>query len=389
MTWHIITGEYPPVIGGVSDYSQLIAEGLAEAGDDVHVWCPTTSDLAPPSGVTLHPELGRIARRDLRRVDRLLDQFASPRRLLVQWVPHGFGLRSMNVPFCLWLHRRARGGDRVELMVHEPYLEFGAGRAYHALTAVTHRFMTMVLLNASSHIWIAIPAWERYLRPYLFGRRVPFTWLPIPTGVKPRPLAEIAPIRARYAREGGLVGHFGTFSPAISRLLGERLPGVLNGVPAPAVLLAGTGSETFRAQLVGAHPELSDRVHALGFVSSSKLGAYLAACDLCVQPYPDGISSRRTTAMACLSLGIPIVTTSGHLTEPLWRESDAVSLADVADTVTFVREVWRLLGDQRARRGLGERARAFYELHFSAARVVEALRDVPNRTYPAASAAIA
>ena len=29
LTWHIITGEYPPVIGGVSDYCQVVAEGLA------------------------------------------------------------------------------------------------------------------------------------------------------------------------------------------------------------------------------------------------------------------------------------------------------------------------------------------------------------------------
>ncbi len=40
MTWHIITGEYPPAIGGVSSYTQLVAEGLAAAGDAVHVWCP-------------------------------------------------------------------------------------------------------------------------------------------------------------------------------------------------------------------------------------------------------------------------------------------------------------------------------------------------------------
>ena len=32
LTWHIITGEYPPVIGGVSDYCQLVAEGLAASG---------------------------------------------------------------------------------------------------------------------------------------------------------------------------------------------------------------------------------------------------------------------------------------------------------------------------------------------------------------------
>ena len=375
MSWHIITGEYPPFIGGVSDYSQLIAEGLVDAGDEVHVWCPPLpARVTRRNDVHIHPLLGGIGPFQLGAVGRLLDGFAPPRRLLVQWVPHGFGWHSMNLPFCLWVHRRARRGDRIELMVHEPYLEFGAGRVYHALTAATHRLMTAVLLNASSHVWIAIPAWERYLRPYTLGRRVPITWLPIPSAVRPGEVGDIAAIRGKYAGEGGLVGHFGRFSPAISRLLRDRLPGVLTGRPAVALLLAGAGSETLRAELIETCPEIADRVHALGFVSSDKLGAHLTACDLCVQPYPDGISSRRTTAMACLSLGIPIVTTRGHLTEALWRESEAVSLAEVADPGEFTREALRLLNDEPGRRGLGERARRLYDRHFSATRIIDALR---------------
>jgi hypothetical protein len=90
MTWHIVTGQYPPHVGGVSDYAQLIAEGLADAGDDVHVWCPSQSAVTAGNSANVHPELGRIQPRDLRAVGRLLDGFSPPRRLLVQWVPHGF-----------------------------------------------------------------------------------------------------------------------------------------------------------------------------------------------------------------------------------------------------------------------------------------------------------
>ena len=150
LTWHIITGEYPPVIGGVSDYCQLVAEGLAASGDDVHVWCPPLPEMPASNGVTVHPTLGRISRRDLRAVDRLLDRFPPPRRLLVQWVPHGFGYRSMNVGFCLWLRQRARRGDRVEIMVHEPYLAFGGGALRWTAAASVHRLMTVILARAAS-----------------------------------------------------------------------------------------------------------------------------------------------------------------------------------------------------------------------------------------------
>src|SRR6202171_1281001 len=129
MDWHLITGEYPPQSGGVSDYARLVAPVLAAEVDAVHVWCPSAKGEQPDEmGVVVHRELGNIGASDLHRVGRRLDQFPAPRRLLVQWVPHGYGHRSMNLPFCLWLWRRAKlKHDRVEIMVHEPFLAFGEG----------------------------------------------------------------------------------------------------------------------------------------------------------------------------------------------------------------------------------------------------------------------
>ena len=37
MSWHLITCEYPPDIGGISDHTAQLASGLAAAGDEVHV----------------------------------------------------------------------------------------------------------------------------------------------------------------------------------------------------------------------------------------------------------------------------------------------------------------------------------------------------------------
>jgi glycosyltransferase involved in cell wall biosynthesis len=384
MTWHLITAEYPPQIGGVSDYSRLIAEGLADAGDDVHVWCPPHSAGADGLRVKIHPELGRIGPRDLRAVDCLLDGFATPRRLLVQWVPHGFGWHSMNLPFCLWVHRRARCGDRVELMVHEPFLGFRGGRIHHGVMAAIHRLMTIVLLNAASQIWVAIPAWEHLLRPYALGRRVAFDWLPVPSVISPGDLAAAANVRRKYAGPGNLIGHFGTFNPEVSRLLRERVPDLLAGRPSASLLLMGVGSERFQAELIGAYPDLRERVHGVGYVQASQLGAYLTACDLCVQPYPDGISTRRTTAMACLSLGVPMVTTHGHLTESFWVESNALSIVPTADAAGFTREAQRLLSDEHDRRRLAERSRSLYETLFSARHIVSALRNARSQTRSAA-----
>src|SRR6202008_3297942 len=97
MAWHVITCEYPPQSGGVSDYTYLAAKGLASHGDEVHVWCPTAGERAPEApGVEVSQVLGRFSIFDLKNLGRNLDAFPGPRRLLVQWVPHGFGYKSLN-----------------------------------------------------------------------------------------------------------------------------------------------------------------------------------------------------------------------------------------------------------------------------------------------------
>ena len=129
---------------------------------------------------TCTPVLGAFSSADLRRADRQIDACPGPRRLVVQWVPHGFGQRSLNLGFCLWVARRARAGDRVDVVVHEPYLEFGWGPLRHLTMAVVHRLMTAVLLRAADCVWISTPAWESRLRPYALGRAIEMRWLPVP-----------------------------------------------------------------------------------------------------------------------------------------------------------------------------------------------------------------
>src|SRR6185436_6115778 len=148
-----------------------------------------------------------------------------PRRLLVQWVPHGYGYRSMNLPFCLWLWKRAKfSHDHVELMVHEPFLAFREGSAKQDLVAAVHRIMIVVLLNAATRVWVSIPDWGMRLRPFAFERRDRvFDWLPVPSTI---PVVDdptgIMELRTRFAPRGeALVGHFGAYDPYMTKLMME------------------------------------------------------------------------------------------------------------------------------------------------------------------------
>ena len=80
---HLITPEYPPQSGGVSDYVVQLAEGLAKDGEEVHVWYPGTAPASrSEGGVNLHADLGRITPEDLRTVGEKLDRVWDPVRRL-------------------------------------------------------------------------------------------------------------------------------------------------------------------------------------------------------------------------------------------------------------------------------------------------------------------
>ena len=114
----MITGEYPPQPGGVSDYTRRVALGLVEAGDRVDVWAPPVDQSeCGDAGVTVHRLPDRFGPRSLRMLSRELDRRPAPRRLLIQYVPHAFGWKAANVPLCLWLQSRRR--DSVWVMFHE------------------------------------------------------------------------------------------------------------------------------------------------------------------------------------------------------------------------------------------------------------------------------
>lgn len=383
-TWHIITGEYPPSPGGVSDYCHAVASGLAGAGDQVHVWCPTPpiqSDKRQENsnavGVHVHAIAGCWGSEDRARIDRAMDRIAGDKHLLVQWVPHAFGARSLNVGVCRWLRKRAGGGDVLDVMVHEPGLGFGESALRHNAAAAIHRLMLALLLSRARRVWISIPAWAEVLRPWAFGRNLDFAWLPVPSNIPVLALnGQVASRRAEIlgGADGLIVGHFSTY-PAPTRLaLRQLLPTLLAAAPDLHIQLLGRGADQAIEELrttLGAHVT---RVHASPDATPARLSRDLQSCDVLMQPYVDGVSTRRGTLMAALAHAIPVVTTTGPLSEPFWRESDSVVAMPAGDLTSFAHTILELGRQPERRRRIAASARATYESRFSVEHLIQTLR---------------
>ena len=370
---HFVTPEYPPRNGGVADYTHQIATELSRRGEVVHVWGPSGSARQPGSAIVVHPDLGGFGSADLRRTDALLDQFPSPRRLVVQWVPHGYGCRAMNLPFCLWLWRRSVAGDAIELIVHEPFVTLSGGVRQHAV-AFVQRAMTLLLLSAARRVWVTTRAWTPLLEPYLSGRCSAIEWLPVPSSLQSADAGAASTVRERYANaEQCLIGHFGTYGSLVTSLLADVIPSIAAASPSSRFLLIGTGGEQFRSALVSADSTLTSRVIATGTLDAGELAAHVAACDVLLQPYPDGVTSRRTTAMAGLFARVPVVTTRGKLTERFWLDGAVLRFADVGDRDALVEHVLQLVSDPAERRRQAEAGRAFYDRWFDVRHTIAAL----------------
>lgn len=379
--WHLITGEYPPQPGGVADYTRLLAQGLAAKGDKVIVWAPEAEGPTPHDGSVVVRRLpGNFGPAALSELDAALARWRG--RVLLQYVPHAFGCRAMNLPLCAWLWARSW---QVDVMFHEVAWPFLSGQPLkHTVLAGVHRLMASLLLRSAQRVFVATPSWGNLLRPLARPSPEP-TWMPVPSnlpvGVE---LRAVEQVRGRLLRGNGrLLGHFGTFNGLVTNLLEPALVEVLAGATDVHCLLVGQGSREYAEGFLKRHPNGADRVTATGILDPGAAAAHVAACDLLVQPYPDGISSRRSSAMAALAQGCAVVTTSGHATEPIWRESDAVDLVPVDQLGAAA---LTLLGNSPGRRALGRRAAHLYREHFALEHTVRALRTIWSAALPETSA---
>lgn len=376
LVWHILTGEYPPHFGGVALYTRAVANGLVEAGDEVHVWAPPPSvgsDSFEAKPVRVHRLPGHFDLKALMHLSRQMNGTCDD-QIVVEYVPQAFGYKGMNLPFCFWLFANRR--RKITVVFHEVAQPLTLKQPWkYNILAVVHPTMAWLVARSATRIFVTIPGWIPLLRP-MVGTSKPIRVLPavnlIPVVDNPAALLQL---RARYAPNNTLViGHFGTYGRDRTTILKEAIPSLLRRHAETRALLLGRGGPTFRDELVRHHPEMSDRIFSPGHLPEPELSTHLSTCDILLQPFPDGISARRTTVMAGLAHARPIVSTLGALSETLWTQSGAVRLAPAEEVGEFVKLAEELISDPVTRRQLGEDGRQLYRQHFSLSHAITLLR---------------
>jgi hypothetical protein len=277
--------------GGVTDHTSRVVARWRVRGATPHV-------LQKPA------ELGRDSR-----------------PVLVQYVPFLYGRRGLAPGLGRAVRRAREAGARVTLFVHEPWVP--PTRLPWLVLSPLQRRQLRRLARLSDAVVTPVPAWRALLPGPVDLLYVGSTLGPPPEGAGGPDLA--APV---------------VFSPFAA---GLAWPWILAaaaaiGATPPLVVLGATHAEAVARGL----PLPADAAtwDWRGRLPGPEALTGLARARLVLAPYVDGLTGRRTAALAALSTGSRVASARGPLSDPVF-EAGPVALADHRTAYAdLARDLW-------------------------------------------------
>lgn len=375
-----ISGEFPPMQGGVGDYTREIGLALRDLGCDVHV--ATSASAGPVPGLAVHP-LAERWNWGCWKVLLELIRSERPEVVHIQYQAAAYAMHPA-VNLLPWrLRRLGRGRPVVVTTFHDlkvPYLFPKAGPV--------RRWIVQELARRSD----AAVVTNREDSDSLFrtlSRRPAL--IPIGSNIAPSPPAayDRQAWRAKYGAgpDDFLLCFFGFVNArkGVDTLLRALNLAHLPQHVAPAGAarpVSASGSGQVQLVMIGGKTGASDpsnvghlaqvqrliselglegRVRWTGYLAPEEVSASFMAADLCVLPFRDGASFLHGTFHAALAHGVPILTTQPRIELPELVNRENVYLVPPGDSEALAHAVVELAGAPHLRRRLGEGARTLSE----------------------------
>ena len=377
-----VTGEYPPMLGGVGRYTAELARALQAQGVRIEILTDrqvmaSQFDRNSGAGASMPTPIQNFVK----------DRDATP--VLTQ--TGGWGWRILRaIPACAravgadWIHIQyqtaaygmhpainslpyflRRRGFRVAWTYHDlriPYLFPKAGaRLRHWVTRLPLRAADAVVVTNQSD-WESV---REQTRPAQLHR------IPIGSDIESRQYSVAERRERRAARGYGstqlVLGYFGFLNASKGGLtLVETLAALVRkGWDAHLLMIGervGASDETNfgylqRVEAAIAAQGLNGRVQWTGHLADGEVAADFNAIDVLVMPYEDGMSLRRSTLTAALANGCAIVTTHPQAPTPELAPDSDLLLVPPRDPLATAAAVTRIAENARLAENLRANAR--------------------------------
>lgn len=356
----LISGEYPPMRGGVGDYSQALAEALRSAGHAVAIL--TDRRAAEPDGAAA-ASLNAAIRRWHWPSLLTMRRWAKRERLDIinlqfETAAYGMSAAIHALPWVLGVPLVTTFHD-----LRAPYLFPKAGRLRdQALWWLVRGSAGVIVTDAADGDRLRDQVPGRAVRVIPIGSNIPTT---------PPPGFNRQQWRHDHAVNDAalLIGYFGFMnaSKGIEALVDGLAQAVSHGLDGQLVLIGGGVTESdpgaaayttaIRSRLAGAG--LTARTHWTGFVAPDQVSGWLLACDVVALPFSDGLSLRRGSFLAALAHGCTILTT--RPSAPIDGLDSAAAWVTAGDVAGIADQLTALAADPERRAALGIAAAQFAE----------------------------
>jgi glycosyltransferase involved in cell wall biosynthesis len=373
-----LTGEYPPMQGGIADHTAYLAQYLALCGVDCTVlisrrWQGTGpsdrevghSERAVNAPAAVHALVPNWGWRCWPAVAGYL-KTRRPDILHIQYQAAAFELGGW-VNWLPWYLKKRRALTRIVTTFHDlriPYIFPKAG---------PFRWQSVLALARHSDGVICTNREDVQTLQNSLAAPPLLKLVPLGNNVDPRPPADFerAVWRGRYGagEHTLLLAYFGFLNESKG---GEELIEALallrqQGIDARLLFVGGEVGHadptnvTYarRVQALIERFSLAEFVYRTGYVDPPEVSANLLAADAVVMPYRDGVSFRRTTLIAALRHGCPVVSTApaDPALIPEILPGQNMLLARPRDAVNLALTIAPLATDLNLRRQLADGAR--------------------------------
>jgi glycosyltransferase involved in cell wall biosynthesis len=349
----LIAGEYPPMQGGLGDFTRQLALAFAAAGHEPHViakFIKGTPAQETEQGVMVHRLVTAWNWETRRRIEGF-DRLYHPDVLNLQYQAAAYqmhpainllpGALAKHIPTVVTFH---------DLRV--PYLFPKAGPL---------RWKSIVGMAKGASACITTNVEDR---DTLLGEGVSNVFMiPIGSNIAPAQLNGFD--RAAWMQANGiaadevLIGYFGFMNESkggetLIRALGELRA---RGLNAGLLHIGGQTGDSdptnmvyaARLEQLAGELRVKERVHLTGFLDERGVSEAFATCACAALPYRDGASFRRGTLMAALAHGCAIVTTHPRVALPEVRDGDNMLLVPPDDPLALADAIARVLSDASLR----------------------------------------
>jgi len=345
---------FPPALDGIGDHTARLAAALSRHCEVTVLTTQSDAETVPGVDVRVLPPI------DTRGGQQALIQAIQthpPDWLFVQFNQFSYGRWGFNPRFPLTIkHLRQTVSDmRIAVFFHEDFVPISSWK--FAVMTTWQRWQFWMLGRQAEHVFFSIEPWVAKYRSWFPDAVV--TALPVGSNM-PDPTITYRDARRELgiASDQFVAGIFGTIGPsrplrhirAATDALSDRDPNLL-------VLYVGPHGPDLRAALGNV------ALHDAGPLPGPDVSRHLAAMDIHLSPFADGMSSRRGSCLAGLQHGVATISTGGVHTELVFLDARgrALALTPVDAPDAFAREALRLWDDPTYRHRLGRAGRELYQ----------------------------